>query len=143
MEESLRQQVGRLFHERWKQLGFDGLLPEERDHVFLWSLHAEFTSGGLHQFLYNSSGDHAVETVAACERHGMAATAGVLRRALEALPGGWCAERWERNRKLQDVPEELLTALNREYDASIASAPRSNSLADSILAAYRREGLLS
>ena len=143
MDEATRQKVGRLFHDRWERLGLDALLPEERDHVLLWSLHAEFTSGGLDQFLSNSSGDLAVETVAECERHGMAATADVLRRALNALPGGWCAEREERNRRLGEVPEELITDLNREYDASIASAPSNDSLGESILAAYRREGLVA
>jgi hypothetical protein len=142
VDEALRQQVGKLFHERWARLGLERLLPEERDHVLLWSLHAECTSGGLEQFLYNSAGDHAGETVAALERHGMGRTGEVLRFALELLPGGWCAERNERCRRLENVREEDLRALDREYDASIASEPRNDSLGESIVAAYRREGLL-
>lgn len=141
--EALRQQVGKLFHERWGRLGFEGLLPEERDHVLLWSLHAECTSGGLHQFLYNSSGDHARETLASLERHGMSRIGEVLQMTLELLPGGWCAERDERCHKLERVLAVDLCALDSEYDASLALVPPNDSLGQFILAAYQREGLLA
>jgi hypothetical protein len=143
VDEALRQEVGKLFHERWGRLGLEGLLRAERDHVLLWSLHAECTSGGLHQYLYNSGGDHAEETVAALNRHGMSRTGEVLRYALELLPGGWCADREEGIRRLEGVRDADLRALDDEYDASIAAEPPSDSLAESILAAYRREGLIA
>jgi len=142
VDEALRQQVGKMFHERWGRLGFEGLLPEERDHVLLWSLHAECTSGGLHQYLYNSSGDYAHETVATLERHGMSLTGEVLQVILELLPGGWCAERDERCRRLESIRDVDLSALD-EYVASLRSVPPNDSLGAAILAAYRREGLLA
>jgi len=143
VDEALKQQVGKLFYERWGRLGFDGLLPEERDHVLLWSLHAECTSGGLHQFLLNSSGDHAPETVEALARHGMSQTGEVLSFALELLPGGWCAERQERCRRLKAASHDDYIALDSDYDASMESMTSNDSLSEAILAAYKREGLVA
>ncbi len=145
LDETLRQRIGKLFHERWGRLGLNGLLPEERDHVLLWELHMEVTDGGLDQYLGNSSGDHAEETVRALERAGLASLAGVLRRTLAALPDGWCMDRVERCRRVATLPHrwDVVGALTEEYYQAVATEPPSDSLAESILAAYRREGLIT
>lgn len=145
LDETLRQRIGKLFHERWGRLGLNGLLPEERDHVLLWELHMEVTDGGLDQYLGNSSGDHAEETVRALERAGLASLAGVLRRTLAAVPGGWCVERVERCRRVAAMPDrwDVFGALSDAYHQAVAAEPPSDSLAESILAAYRREGLIT
>jgi hypothetical protein len=145
VDQALRQRVGKLFHERWGRLGLDGLLPEERDHVLLWELHTEANNGGLDQYLCNSSGDHAAVAVAALDRAGLASLAGVLRRTLAALPAGWCADRSERCRRVAAVPDRwgTLGALTDQYHQAIASEAASDNIAECILAAYRREGLIT
>lgn len=73
----------------------------------------------------------------------MSQTANVLKLAMELLPGGWCAERDERCRRLDLVREADLSALDVEYEASIASMPADDSLGEAILLAYRREGIVA
>lgn len=150
MDEAVRQQVGALFHERWGRLGVDGLLPPERDYVLLWVLHAEVGNGGMDQYLSNSSGDYAAATVEALERYGQRDMAAALRLALDALPGGWCADRAERQRRLAAVPGrwDVFGVLTEEYyRAEDAEAdrppPADGGVAGAILAAYRREGLMA
>ncbi len=150
MDEAIRQQLGAIFHERWGRLGVDGLLPPERDYVLLWVLHAEVGNGGMDQYLSNSSGDYAADTVAALERYGQQDMAVALRLALEVLPGGWCAERVERQRRLAAVPDrwDLFAVLTEEYYLAEAtevdrSPPADGGVAGAILAAYVREGLMA
>lgn len=145
MDEELRGRVGALFHERWRRLGLEALLPEERDHVLLWELHVEVGNGGLDQYLSNGSGDHAEETVEALVRVGLAVAAEIVRRAMDALPGGWCSDREERGRRIAATPDRWATfrSLTDRYHEAIASEPAGDGLAESVLAAYRREGLLS
>lgn len=150
MDETLRQQVGALFHDRWEQLGVAGLLPPERDYVLLWVLHAEASNGGLDLYLSNSSGDDALDTLAALERYGQHDMAAALRSALDALPGGWCADRAERQRRLAAVPDrwDVFDLLSEEfYRAEEAEAgrppPADGGVVGAILAAYRREGLVA
>lgn len=144
MDETLRQLVGQMFHERWGRLGPGGLLREERDHVLLWCLHAEVQNGGMEQYLTNSSGDNALETIDALERASMPLVADVLRRALAAMPNGWDADRDIRIGRVLDTPNrnEVWNLLSFEYDDAIAAEPPTDALAEAILAAYRREGLI-
>jgi hypothetical protein len=149
VDEALRQRVGQLFHQRWGQLGVDGLLPPERDYVLLWVLYAEVGNGGFDQYLSNSSGDYAAETVAALERYGYRDQAAALRLALDLLPGGWCADRAERQRRLGAVPGrwDVYDLLSEEYQWALGSdakrePPAEGEVDEAILAAYQREGLL-
>ncbi len=150
MNETLRQRVSELFHERWEQLGVDGLLPPERDYVLMWSLHTEVSNGGLDQYLFNSSGDLAADTLNALERCGYRDMAAALWLALDVLPGGWCEDRAERQQRLAAVPDrwDLFGAITEEYyQAEEATAnqpsPTDGGLIGAILVAYRAEGLLA
>ena len=149
MDEALWQQLGALFHERWGRLGVGGLLPPERDYVLLWVLHAEVGNGGMDQYLTNSSGDYAADTVESLERYGQRDMAAALRLALEALPGGWCADRAERQRRVAAVPDRwhVFAVLTEEYyQAEAAEAdrpsPADGGVAGAILVSYRRDGLM-
>ncbi len=145
MDAGLREQIGALFHQRWERSGLEGLLPEERAHVLLWELYAEVTSGGLDQYLCNSSGDHAQDVVEVLGRFGLARLAEVLRRTLAVLPDGWCADRTQRCRRVAAVVDRrnVLAALTEEFHDSLAAEPLSDNLAEAILAAYQCEGLLT
>jgi hypothetical protein len=74
-----------LLDDRWRDLGFDRLLPEERDFIILWWLEAEVFNGGFHQYFHNSSGDAAPEALVALEVLGAHTSARILRDALTEL----------------------------------------------------------
>lgn len=75
----------KLLEDRWRDLGFDRLLPEERNFIVVWWLEAEVLNGGFHQYFHNSSGDAAPEALAALEELGASTAAHVLREALAEL----------------------------------------------------------
>jgi Domain of unknown function (DUF4375) len=146
MDEALRQRAGTLLQERWGQLGVEGLLPEERAYVLLWELHAEVSNGTFDQYLGNSSGDHAEEVLATLARLGSVRLAGILRRVLGALPGGWCADQDEREERVAAVPNrwDVFRELTDEYYAAIeAEAAVGERAIEEVAAAYQREGLLN
>jgi hypothetical protein len=63
-------------------------------------------NGGFSQFFLNSSGDTAAETIAALERLGAGHTAGIVRRAVSAFPGGRpSADRDVREKQMNALPE--------------------------------------
>jgi hypothetical protein len=134
-----------IFHERWQRLGFDALLPEERDHVLLWELHAEVSNGTFDQYLYNTSGDHALEAVETLRRTGPKTVLDILLRVLDALPDGWCADRCERIRRLASMSDrvEVLRSLTDQYYDALETQPEDTRLIDNIESAYVRAGLIS
>lgn len=74
-----------LLEDRWRDQGFDRLLPEERDFIVLWWLEADVFNGGFHQYFFNSSGDGAPSALVALDALGAPLTAGILREALSQL----------------------------------------------------------
>jgi hypothetical protein len=74
-----------LLENRWRDRGFDSLLPEERDFIVLWWLEVEVFNGGFHQYFFNSSGDGAPEALAALDTLGASTAARILRDALAEL----------------------------------------------------------
>jgi hypothetical protein len=146
MDEVLRRRIGELLHQRWERLGVDQLLSEERDYILLWELYAEVSNGTFDQYLCNSSGDHAPEAMAALERLNSVQLLGILRRVLEMLPGGWCADRDERNDRVAAVPGrwEIFRGLTDEYYESLVSeAAVGERAVERLHAIYQREGFLA
>lgn len=113
------QRIKDFLFARWEQHGIEGLLPEERDYILFWALDAEVSNGTLHQYLSNSSGDAASETVDALKRIGYVQIANTLEMAMEALPGGWCAERQIRNRRLSQIEDNRFETLTEDYHRAV------------------------
>jgi hypothetical protein len=145
MDETQRQRAGALLNERWERLGLEGLLPEEQDYLLLWELNAEVSGGTFAAYLGNEAGDRAQQTLAALERLGSPGVSGILRRVLELLPGGWCADQDERARRLSRVPDryqQIRKLTDEYYDAVPLEEAVGERAIEQIQAAYQREGLL-
>jgi hypothetical protein len=146
MEEDLQRRLSDMLKDRWAELGFDQLLPEKRDGILLWELGTEINSGTFDQYLTNSSGNHAEEAIAALERLGARELASLVRRVLDTLPGGWCADRFARWDRVEAIPGrwEVLKVLTYEWYRSgqelAAAGDRSLSR---LHAAYLRVGLVA
>ena len=121
---------------RWRTLGFDTLLPEERAFIVLWWLEAEVFNGGFHQYFFNSAGDAAPEALVALKSLGAVQTARVLADAIDLLGAVPYIRDNERRRKhlralensierfdrvtdeLQDLPEDFVSlAMDRVRQA--------------------------
>jgi hypothetical protein len=134
-----------MLHERWQRLEVEALLPEERDLILLWELHVEVSNGTFDQYLCNSSGDHALEAVDTLRRIGLKTVLDILLQVLDALPGGWCPEREERNRRVASVPDrfEVFRTLTDAYHEAIETEAENSRLMDNLERAYVRERLLA
>jgi hypothetical protein len=121
------EEVRDLFEARWQRLGYDQLLPVEKDYLLVWWLNAEASNGSLHQYFYNSTGDAAAETVAALERLGASQAQRVLTKAMAAFePAGYTCDRMERIKRLDSIPnsydvfghltEELFAGSDEDID---------------------------
>lgn len=92
--------------ERWRRSGYDALLPVERDFILVWWLEAEASNGSLHQYFANSTGDAAIDTLAALDRIGAPRAAIVLRDAMKLFGDGpYPIDRAERNAILNSLHE--------------------------------------
>jgi len=105
--------------ERFFMLGFGELNSEEQTLVCIRTLIGEVDNGGFHQWVYNSSGQMAVETYAALKRIGAHATASILDKVLQVV-GEAHREKHTQTRQLlmedlSDDQEEALQALDREF----------------------------
>lgn len=110
---------------RWGEVGFDSLLPEERDFLFLWFLNTEVFNGGLVQYFDNSAGDTALQALSALSAVGATRAHDILKRAIAAfdLVGGYVPDRWARIDRLRGdydpaesrPTERALDALTEEY----------------------------
>ena len=95
--------------ERWGRLGVAGLLPEERDWVWLWWLHVEVDNNSFDQFFGNETGDHAPEMLAALERVGAVKARSILAQAMAVYDpaGGYTTDR-EKRRERAALAEERM-----------------------------------
>ena len=92
--------------DRWRRIGYDALLPVERDFILTWWLEAEASNGSLHQYFANSTGDSAADALAALERIGASRAATVLRDAMKLFGDGpYPTDRAKRNELLDALPE--------------------------------------
>jgi hypothetical protein len=88
---------------RWKRHGFDRLLEEEKDYLRVWWLEAEASNGTLHQYFYNSTGDDALETVAALKRLNAPQAASILTDAIAIFVGDYPKDRIVRQNALNQI----------------------------------------
>jgi len=92
--------------DRWERIGYDALLPVERDFILTWWLEAEASNGSLHQYFANSTGDSAVDALAALDRIGAPHAAAVLRGAMKLFGDGpFPTDRTERNKILDTIAD--------------------------------------
>jgi hypothetical protein len=106
--------------DRWKRLGFDALLPEERDFILVWWLEAEASNGTLHQYFSNSTGDTAIDALGALDRIGAQCAAKVLCDALKLFGDGpYPTDRTRRNKTLDSLSTDAFSHLtDRLFDES-------------------------
>jgi hypothetical protein len=96
-----------LLEDRWKALGYDNLLPDERGYIVLWWLTAEVRNGSFHQYFDNSAGDSALEALAALKSLGATATYEILKDALAAFgTDGYSTDQQERSARLSSLPNQ-------------------------------------
>ena len=98
--------------DRWKRIGYDALLPEERDFILVWWLEAEASNGSLHQYFANSTGDSAIDALAALDRIGAQCAANVFRDALKLFGDGpYPTDRTQRSKALDLLPTNAFSSL--------------------------------
>lgn len=98
--------VRELLERRWDKLGYDGLLPTERNWLVLWWLRAEVENGSFHQYFFNSTGDSALQALSALQDMGAAETYDILKQALAEFDcvGGDSPDRGTRQKRLESIP---------------------------------------
>jgi len=113
--------IEKTIHRRWKELRYEGLLPDERDYLVLWWLMAEVNNGGFHQYFFNSTADSALQAVAVLRSLDASETLGNLLRAIDVLGGvdtfktDWTARR----EQVSEIDPSAFDALDSEfYDAT-------------------------
>ncbi|MFO1066098.1 MAG: DUF4375 domain-containing protein [Pirellulales bacterium] len=98
--------------DRWKRFGYDALLPEERDFILVWWLEAEASNGTLHQYFSNSTGDSAIDALAALDRMGAQNAANILRGAMQLFgEGPYPTDQTQRNKTLTSLSIDAFTTL--------------------------------
>lgn len=98
-----------VLERRWDELGFDSLLPEERDFLILWFLNTETFNGGLIQYFNNSSGDTALQALSALSAAGASQAHDILQQAISALDfvGGYTVDHDLRSDRLMSCDDPL------------------------------------
>jgi len=99
-----------IVHDRWAKLGYDNLLPEERDYVTIWWLVAEVHNGAFEQYYHNETGNHAFQALEALKLCGAKEVAIILQQALEIMQpvGGYTRDqdaRYDRIEKLESATQ--------------------------------------
>jgi hypothetical protein len=105
--------------EFWRTLhgpGVASLSRLQRDALCVMNFQAELNNGGMHQYLFNSSGDFAKETPEVFRRIGAKEAACILEKAIGCFgPSGPPTEREMRMAALLALPKN---AENRIYELS-------------------------
>jgi len=99
---------GQVVYDRWGQLGFDGLLPEEKDYIMIWWLVAEVFNGTFAQYFSNETGDHAMQALGALKNCGATEGARLLQEAMDLFQpvGGYTTDRDVRNDRIDKLEAE-------------------------------------
>ncbi len=102
---------------------FEVLAPPERVYRCVWELEAEVNNGGLHQYFFNSSGDHADFVLEALTLIGATQMREIVRQAIERV-GSVALERDMITRRglLLELPEEQQASLE-ELDQAFLAYP--------------------
>jgi hypothetical protein len=99
------------------ELGRDGLAHADRVFVAIWDLEAQVNDGGFHQWLFNSTGDRAVETVAALREVGASDAAALCERVFALLPAGRPSpDHGARQQQLEDAGDDFEDACSELDD---------------------------
>lgn len=137
-----------IVHERWEQLGFDNLLPEEQDHIMIWWLVAEVNNGTFAQYFSNETGDHALQALAGLKKCGAAEAARLLQEAMDMFQpyGGYTKDREVRNDRIEFLEAEPSAhpqgAFRQVSDAFQDScAPLLGLSLKRVMEAYQRDGI--
>jgi hypothetical protein len=98
----IKEQV---IHDRWQQLGFEKLLPEEQDYIMIWWLIAEVNNGSFAQYFGNETGDHAGQALDGLKKCGALERARLLQQAMDLfLPYGGYTPDWNlRNDRIDEL----------------------------------------
>lgn len=132
--------MSNLVFARHEAAGFAALTEAERTVYCLDALEREVNNGGFEQFFFNSSGDTAIETLAALERLGAAHTAGLVRRAVLVFPAGRpAADRDEREKQLAALPENARDAWRALDEAFLEYRDNLVALERTYVVAHRRD----
>ena len=78
--------LGDAMFKRETEVGFDRLTGAERVALCVNALEREINNGGFDQFFFNSSGDHARQTLEALNAIGAPQVASMLSRAIAVFP---------------------------------------------------------
>jgi hypothetical protein len=138
-------EVRELLETRWERLGYDQLLPVEKDYILIWWLQAEASNGSLHQYFDNSTGDSAPDALATLQRVGATQGHAVLAKAMSAFgPSGYPTDRTVRMNRLKSIPDqyEVFQRLTDELFAHAAHSEDVIYLAlDRVGDAYNEQGI--
>ncbi|WCE05981.1 DUF4375 domain-containing protein [Pseudoxanthomonas sp. JBR18] len=106
-----------LVHDRWKQHGFESLLPEEQGYVAVWWFAMEVNNGGFDQYFRNNSGDAARLALDMLHQSEARETHSLLRAALLVFEqvGGYRADREARNSRLDKLPANAFDDLESQF----------------------------
>lgn len=104
--------------DRYAKIGYDKLAQPEKVFVCIWGLEGEVNNGGLDQYYFNSSGDHALDAVSSLEAIGAKHTADVIRQA-NALFGekGPSPHRFTRQKQLDALGDAKTKKMNEIEEA--------------------------
>jgi hypothetical protein len=106
--DSLVRACWKRLESRWRDIGFDGLDPVEREAIALYWLEAEVMNGGFEQYFSNSSGDSVAEAIRGLGRLSCTATLAILNEAIAELgvDSGELHDRESRARRLSFIAQE-------------------------------------
>jgi hypothetical protein len=82
------------------------LTAAQKYFLFIENLEREVNNGGFHQFFFNSSGDHAHETLKALKAIGAFNTANIVEKSISPWPNNKVpTNRQERQQRLEEIEE--------------------------------------
>jgi hypothetical protein len=114
-----------------RQGGVDALSRLQRDALCIMNFQAEINNGGMHQYLFNSSGDFARETPDVLRRIGAPVAAVLLERANAYFgPEGPPTNRDSRMEQLLALPEDEQQEIHHLTDEFFDAEDAGLSLAD-------------
>lgn len=135
-------------HDRWRELGFDNLLSEEKDYILIWWLVAEVFNGTFAQYFSNETGDHALQALDGLKKCGAIEGARLLQDAMDLfLPyGGYTRDREVRNGHIDQLeseasspPEGMFRQLSNAFQDS--TEPMLSLALKRVKDAYKQEGI--
>ena len=97
----------------------DNLTTEQKNFFFNQNLEREINNGGFYQYLFNSSGDFAHETIKSLKIIGADKTATILQQAIDQFPDKIVpknrTERQEILEKIEETANEIFEDLDQKF----------------------------